>query len=819
MKTPFTSLALTLSIFLGSLQPAFAVPRQGTPKVQLTGLGAAPAAALPSTPNIPNLPFGLIPSVPSLPGPKDVPAGETPAPKRKAKAPAAKTTPKAKAAAPTPAPAAAKASSEDQIAAGLSALEGLIKDPANLSAGQQATVSAILYGAFDRSRKKKGEVEVDAPAKDDSSAPKGLLRHGEHWVDLILAQGSSADTRYLKAYQELARSLLKQAKAGKVDLVNEKIDGSPSVAFGFTEAGKPFVTYKCDFDRVSKEQRFVTSYEDAKRFFPMLHPMYGNLIELFGPKMAALATEFGDYVFQGDLLFYPGAVDRGAKTEKDGVIQLAPNTVLYEIKPGHPLYSRLQGAKIGVVIHSVGRKTAVGGGRFTVEAAENVDKRALVEKFVSALDSSEGFAEHPWKADIKVGTERTLEKATETKVSQLLLGIERKLGKLTPEYREAFSRHEIRFRTYFNSFLKEPHRGGIYKAAAEGQAFSFQKILDGFLPWFTARTVPKEEGKKPTEDAAKVRGVIRLLAGHRDALEILMSAYFDAIQVQYLLLPHVREILSSKLGGGESEGVMLETSDTIVKFVDRLGFTMANNAKNRRGPRPGPVQLDTGRAQAQPYARWAPGTAFVIAKMQPVHAGHVAMVKEAIRLNSGGETVVVLSDKTHNLTAKDWKGLKVADTKKKLVARDYTYVFSQSLRRRILEASLPAGTKIYFTATNEWTVYLSRAQQAGEAGKVKRVVGQKEMDEKRFDYEFEKYGSHLEPLVVPMQNGGISGTDVRNALKASVLGTAAEKKVAKEVLEAALASIPTAKDRAAIMMQMIAEWKAVDEKVQALVGP
>ena len=34
-----------------------------------------------------------------------------------------------------------------------------------------------------------------------------------------------------------------------------------------------------------------------------------------------------------------------------------------------------------------------------------------------------------------------------------------------------------------------------------------------------------------------------------------------------------------------------------------------------------------------------------------------------------------------------------------------------------------------------------------------------------FAHELERYASHLEPLVIPMQEGGISGTRVREALK------------------------------------------------------
>lgn len=660
-----------------------------------------------------------------------------------------------------------------------------------------------------------GAIQKQAAAFDNS-VPSGLLRHGEHWVDLILSQGGSADPRYFKSFQQLARSLAASAKEGKFARVNEKIDGSPSIVLGFSPENRPFVSYKGDLTKVEKTQRLVTSEADAKKFFKTLSPLYSTAIKFFGPRMESLAkTEFAGYVFQGDLLFYENEAggDQDRKKRVGESIVISANSIAYEIKKDHPYFGPLSKAKLGVVIHTVGRRV-LKEGRVSVEALEGADKTAVIETFAGRLNSDDVFAVTPWKRDIAVATARPFDEGAQNGVSSLLSGIEKNLAGLSPEFKEDWAkRHESRFRIFFNSYLKPPQKGGIYLAASRQEAFSAEKILADFGAWLKARVEPRTKVDRKTgelvskslETPGYLKAVGRLLVERKQELYSLLESYYDAIRVQYLLAPHIQEIFRSKLGGGESEGVMLETADTIVKLVDRLGFTLKNNANWNRG-----AAAPVGPLPA-PYDQWRPGAAFVLMKGQPVHSGHIEMIKKAAAANGGKPVFVAVSHKMPNLGASDWKELKITRTKKELAAGDYTYVFSQALRRDILEAGLGSDANVHFLDTETFWGYLRRAREDKAQGKVKLVVGRKEMTEHRYDFQFQEFKDQLEPLVVEMQEGGISATQVRAALKLQVRGTAAEKKAAKKTLEAALASIPKKTDRQKFLKRMAEEWRAVDE--------
>ena len=656
----------------------------------------------------------------------------------------------------------------------------------------------------------------------DNSVPRGLVRHGEHFADLILSQGGSSDPRYLNAYGELTRSLLNHAKAGKFPRVNEKIDGSPSIVLGLNAENRPFVSYKGDLTKVEKTQRLVTSEADARKFFKILSPLYSTAIKYFGARMEGLAkTEFKDYIFQGDLLFYESAArgGQGRKIKSGDAITISANSITYEVKKDHPYFAPLSSAKIGVVIHTIGRRV-IQGGRLTVEPLEGVDKADAIEAFASRLNSPEVFAVSPWKNDVAVGTRTPLDKKTERQVVSLLEGMEKKLSGLSPEFKDDWAkRHESRFRIFFNSYLRPPHHGGIYLAASRQEPFAAEKLLADFGAWLRSRVQPRDRRDRKTglvtaqslETPGYLKAVARTLAEHKQELYRMLEAYYGAIRIQYLIQPHIEEIFRSKLGGGESEGAMLETSDTIVKLVDRLGFTLKNNAKWNRGAAP-------SVPYTAPYDHWRPGAAFVLMKGQPAHSGHIEMIKRAVEANGGRPVFVTVSHKTADLQASDWKGLKVSPTKKELAAGDYRYVFSEDLRREILESGLGEGSHVYFLDTEEFWGYLRRARQDKAQGKVRLVVGQKEMAQHRYDHQFQEFKEQLEPLIVKMQEGGISATQVRAALKDYIRGTAARKKAAKKTLDAALVSIPEEAERGKLLARMVAEWKTVDAVVHRVLG-
>jgi hypothetical protein len=192
------------------------------------------------------------------------------------------------------------------------------------------------------------------------------------------------------------------------------------------------------------------------------------------------------------------------------------------------------------------------------------------------------------------------------------------------------------------------------------------------------------------------------------------------------------------------------------------------------------------------------------------------MIKEAVRKQRGvGRVVVVLSDNEPKLDATHWRELGAAKTRTELIARDYTYVFDGELRQRMLKSALGPDVEVVLAETADFRRYVTEAQQAGLTGKIRYVVGQKEIDQRRYDAMFESLATHLEPLVVEMQEDGISATQVRGALKQYALAGATGP--LPSVLERAL-SVFAKQDRDSFLREMVQRWQQVDQAAMALVA-
>lgn len=575
-----------------------------------------------------------------------------------------------------------------------------------------------------------------------------------------------------------------------------------------------------------------------------LQSVYAQAIAEIGPGLArwrqnarVAGVDPAELVFQGDLLFSEPQVEaESGQTEGEEkkprvvrtpeAVRIQANSLSYTVGATHPLFVELSRARVGIALHTVGRRVLGPDGR-VANVAWNAPadvRRAAVESLVHALRGPTLFAIDTWRKDVVLA--RSFSAAQVELARELMVGVSARLAMLTPQFKRAWSaKHEARFRIFFNSFLKPGSNGGFFRDAREGKALDYDRLMRRLNGWLAERV------KRETEDESDEAALRELRTGpHAAELRALIEAYFMASQLQYLLMPALGEVFESKLGGGEVEGVMLETSDTIVKLVDRLGFTLRNNAHWNRGNRGGsaPDTSATGLETSlpAPFDGISGGEAFVLMKGQPVHSGHIEMIRQAVKQNAGAPVHVILSSKEPDLTAQDWRDLGVADTKKALERRNYTYVFDVGLKREILEAGLKSEItrgRVRIHTLNPGLLWVASARwlherETGVALKrpVSLVVGEKEMDQARYDDQLEQYAGVLTPLVIPMQSGGVSGTQVRRALRDAVSGDAALEKAAMQVIAESLAAVPNARTRARLVKRVIARYREVDARVTEL---
>jgi len=268
-------------------------------------------------------------------------------------------------------------------------------------------------------------------------------------------------------------------------------------------------------------------------------------------------------------------------------IKANPFGIEYVLPAGSKFYNFAARAKVGLVVHTVGRRI-IDAETKEVVGVEPLEDMDAIESFVKTIRSQAVFAIDPWSRRVEIDRgEDTFTAEKRAHIEFMLRDMRTDLSRLDRDFRERWRSFLPHFRTFLNASLKEGRSGGIYRAAEAGEEFHFGLLAERFYEWLvmrseTMRISPK--GAKSRLAPKKMPGEFEdLIDECRDSLKTYFRAYFNANRILYLLKPHMQEVYASKLGGGQIEGVMISNKTTKVKLVDRLGFTMQNfSGENQR---------------------------------------------------------------------------------------------------------------------------------------------------------------------------------------------------------------------------------------------
>lgn len=610
-----------------------------------------------------------------------------------------------------------------------------------------------------------------------ASTRKGIIEHSEHFADLIIdVVPGTEDGSFpgLKNFDSLTRRFVSDIERKEIAVLNEKFDGSPAIALGYDAEGRPFVAYKRGVARGSK---IIRTVKEARKVHtnPLMTAIYEDCIRYLRRSMARFHEK--DVIFQADLLFTPS---NGTKvvTEDAVTIKANPFGIEYTLPAGLKFYPFAAEAKIGLVVHSA-MKRVIDPETGEVSDGEPLDDEGLIESFVKTIRSEEVFVIDPWSRRVQIDQGEdsfTVEKRSE--ILGILQNMHDDLQALDGEFRERWKTFLPQFKTFLNSSLKEGHRGGIYRAAAEGEPYDFELIVNKFREWIKTRSETVRISPKGTKTYLAPLSMpeefeMFLFGKNYRMLCRYIRAYFDANRIQYTLKPHMREVYSSKLGGGKIEGIIITDGTTLVKLVDRLDFTMQNFSGEKKRKLRKKTKIKSGKKPKVKkqvptpllYRKWHAGAVFYLGKFQPLHAGHVANIGAAAAAFGPENVHVIASNKEPDLEATNWKDMGIAKRKKDLLSGDYVHVFSQELRQEIFRLGLPEGVNLKFADIAAFWSYLNWARARNLEGNIFFMMGQKEMKAGRYRQQLERFKTHLVPHPLPMQLGGMSGTQVRQAIK------------------------------------------------------
>lgn len=645
-----------------------------------------------------------------------------------------------------------------------------------------------------------------APATEikTSTRDSGILQHGEHLSDLILFAGAGEPV--LRDFEGHAKALAHYTQKGLIPFFSEKIDGSPSIVAGFFE-GRPFISYKGDMARKRQPQRLIFAEADVPGLFekPELQEIMLSLTRHLLPRLSELDSSYYEIVFQGDLLFSEANPQLHGSTG----ISFKPNAIEYIIPRSDALYDPILKAKVGVIFHSAGRSIIDGDGKIRVVEPVPQD---LTLDLVAKIKSEDLFVDHPFHKEIAT---RRSEKFEPSEIQHRLDLILAPLNSLPETFKSEFAKIIITpLRVFLNSSLRPDSKPGLYQLAIMGESFlplGLSQIAD-FRNWYLDQTIQSPK----TYTKAKLLKVESFLRSHEKDLALVLDSYAQAFRLQQELIEAMPELFVSKLGGVSSEGVMLTSDSSIVKLVDRLSFTKLNNQQNARGKTPlGPEgynfsEIDLRFADLpHPFKTWRPDSLFIVLKGQPFHQGHIDMILETAKL--GSPVFVIASDIAPNLDATHWRDLGAAPTLKLLKTQKYVHVFSNHLRRQLLHHGLGNEVSIHFLNPSNWFWggYLARARELNLPGKVRLVMGQKEIDQNRYNDQLIFFEEVVAPHPMPMQRNGMSGTITREIIEDSVIIDMRPPRL-QEIFK-------YVEDREPIIDAVLQEWRDLDELAQSLI--
>ncbi len=444
--------------------------------------------------------------------------------------------------------------------------------------------------------------------------------HLEHLEDDIVNLGYKGAQQSI-AFVEALLQLFEGNATQKVNITT-KWDGAPAIVAGTDpETGFFFVATK--HGAFAKEMKLGFSEEFIDVYYEgglaeTLKVVYNELKDLGIPG-----------VLQGDVMFTP-AIKKTHIIDGETYIGFKPNTILYAIPKGDPLYETINEAKVGVVFHTkyIGR-----GPVNSLSASFGVDLGKL-HKSKTAWIQDASYRDVSGKMTLTAQETRTVSshlataKNNATAVKNFLDELATHDKDLTVGYM---------FKIFVNSLVRA------------GTPIT-QRSLAGLENFIVQRISEKEKGMKTAAGKEKYVGIKTEIQKYLQKNASNIRGFFQL----YESLLAIKNILVKKLNEAQSIPTFIETTQgfkhtdpegyvaidrkgNAVKLVNRMEFSQANfNAvKDWTKPAAAPTTVDT------PLKTMV----FAFGRMNPPTVGHKKLVDkvmaEATKMK--GDHVVVLS--------------------------------------------------------------------------------------------------------------------------------------------------------------------------------
>lgn len=377
---------------------------------------------------------------------------------------------------------------------------------------------------------------------NEVTASEEKLTHLEHNEDHIIHGGQQGIEH---AFSNLA-ALHDKIHGVDSDIdVQVKHDGSPSIVFGrHPETGKFFVASKSAFNKTPKINYTPEDVEKNHGHAPGLVSKLKSALQHL-PKVTPK-----EGVYQGDIMYTKGDVK-----EHEGRLHFKPNTITYSTDKQSEEGSKIQKAKIGVLVH-----TGYTGKNFAdLKAHYTPDKSAFKSHDdVHMFDNSHNFEDTaPFTMEQKTAYDAHIKAA-------------KKLATTMGSNVDHLSSHNEHLKTFINKNIKDGTIPTIHKYKKHIQE-RFQKDIDK-LKTETSRS------KKQGQLDATIGSIANNQSHFKNGLQ-LHHHLQEAKNILVDVLNNGKHKYTHEFDNGERtnpEGYVLVRNNRPTKLVDRREFSRKN---------------------------------------------------------------------------------------------------------------------------------------------------------------------------------------------------------------------------------------------------
>ena len=569
-------------------------------------------------------------------------------------------------------------------------------------------------------------------------------KHLTHLDELILVHGKEGANKTIDFISQLFDLLKGHSKASINATV--KWDGAPAVVIGRDPVGKFFVGSKSVF---AKDAKLNYSVNDILKNHAEAPGLADKLIKVFN----AFKNADVDGVYQGDLLFWKGSIDKNLSFDGEKYIGFRPNTILYALpassEEAKKILQVVNANGVGVVFHT----------KYTVSYDENKIVRFGNTQFGIGVEHIN--APNAYVLDAKFDNQS----GTVTLTADESTFIKREIDFLAHLVRAInFKNIELDNKTLsnINIFINSLIRQGSFIE-------NIEEVYDSYKEWLSvrwdkdiekrtrkeAKIQQKNTSLQNTENArADILKVFQFIKNTKLVKDIFIQKYNNILKGAsigtYLIQPNGDIKVTNPEGY-----VAFDQDQNGVKFVDRLEFSRANFTIPKDWVKTEePLESPPQEIAAESFSfrnffkEQTEGNDITViwpGGFKPPHKGHYEALKLSIQKTGATQAIIFIGKKMR-------EGVSITPEQSKAIWDIYLKHLNIEGEAVIPNAPNPV-TPVYEYVDNHLT------------DKIIVGVGDKDGDELRYSG-FKKDPKYKNVSIekIAIQGGGISGTLTREKL-------------------------------------------------------